>query len=506
MNAQFTSTQVRITPDNALKQAAALLQRGDLSGAEKIYRAILKQYPNHFETLTQLAFVLSSLERMEEAARYLRKALNQRPNSAAAHTLLAWTLQMLDRHEEALERVGRAITLDPERADSHAILATVLADLGRYDEALRALARAIEHAPDRARFYYYWGQITRWAADDPRRAALEALAHKQESLPLADQVDLHFALAKACADCGDTERAFRRQIAGGKLQRRIFKYDEAATLREFDDLCRAFDADWMRRHQGAGDPSPLPVFILGMPRSGTSLVEQILASHPKVRAFGERATFNDALAQICRMPTVPPSLAHRAAHWPDAELRRLGELYLAATRRDAPAAATRITDKLPANFQYVGLIHAALPNARIIHTCRDPVDTCLSAFSILFSGFAQLHSYDLGELGRYYRAYQKVMTHWRTVLPAGVMLDVQYEAVVDDLEQQARRIVAHCGLEWDDACLEFHKTNRAVRTISHAQVRQPIYRSSVGRPRPPRDLLLPLLEALGVDSGRGDQV
>jgi thioredoxin-like negative regulator of GroEL len=499
MNDRVTPRQVRVTPDNAFKQAAALLERGDLPGAEKIYRAILKQHPNHAGTLSNLAYVLLNLERMEEAARLLRKALNQQPNMAAAHTLLACALQMFDRHEEALERVGRAIALDPARPDAHAIRATVLADLGRYDEALCALARAIELAPDRARLYYYWGQITRWTADDPRLAPLEALAHKQASLPLPDQVDLHFALAKAYADCGDTERAFRRQIEGGTLQRRILRYDEAATLREFDDLCRAFDAAWMQRHQGAGDPSTLPVFILGMPRSGTSLVEQILASHPQVRGLGERLTFNDALAQICRTPTVPPSLAHRAARWTDAELRRLGALYLAAIRRDSPAAAARITDKLPANFQYVGLIHAAMPNARIIHTCRDPIDTCLSVFSILFQGSAQLYSYDLVELGRYHRAYQKVMTHWRNVLPAGVMLDVQYEAVVDDLEQQARRIVAHCGLEWDDACLEFYKTDRPVRTISHAQVRQPIYRSSVGRPRPPRELLLPLLEALGVD-------
>ncbi len=255
----------------------------------------------------------------------------------------------------------------------------------------------------------------------------------------------------------------------------------------------------MRQHRGAGDPSQLPVFVLGMPRSGTTLVEQILASHPKVQALGERLTLNESLARICGTQGLPPSLSNRMAQWSNPDLRRLGARYLAAVRRDVPPAAARFVDKLPANFQYVGLIHAALPNARIIHTCRDPVDTCLSMFSILFSGFAQLYSYDLGELGRYHRAYQKVMTHWRSVLPAGVMLDVQYEEVVDDFEQQARRIVAHCGLEWDNACLEFHKTARPVRTVSHAQVRQPIYRSSVGRPRPPRDLLLPLLQALGVE-------
>ena len=155
--------------------------------------------------------------------------------------------------------------------------------------------------------------------------------------------------------------------------------------------------------------------------------------------------------------------------------------------------------KLPANFQFVGLIHAAMPNARIIHVRRDPVDTCLSLFSILFSGHAQPYSYELGELGRYYRAYEKLTAHWRALLPAGVMLEVRYQDVVDDLEQQARRMVAYCDLEWDPACLAFHKTERSVRTMSHAQVRQPIYRSSVGRARPPRELLLPLLQALGVE-------
>ena len=258
------------------------------------------------------------------------------------------------------------------------------------------------------------------------------------------------------------------------------------------------DAKWMARHQRVGDPSPLPIFILGMPRSGTSLVEQILASHPKVRGLGERVTLNEAIAEVCGTTTIPPLLPQRAAHWSSAELRRLGALYIKAISRGVPAGATRITDKLPANFRFAGLIHAALPNARIIHTRRDPIDTCLSIFSILFSGHSQLYSYDLGELGRYYRAYEKVMAHRRNVLPPGVMLEVRYEEVVDNLEQQARQIIAHCGLEWDDACLEFYKADRPVRTISHAQVRQPIYRSSVGRPRPPGNLLLPLLEALGV--------
>jgi tetratricopeptide (TPR) repeat protein len=497
MSGQISSRRMGLTPDEAFKRALAAQHQGNLIEAEKIYRAILKQYPNHFQTLSNLATVLLLAERMEEAVGVLRKALNQEPNSAVAQTLLARALHLLDRHDESLERARRAIALSPGLADAHATLAQALADLGRYDEALRAMARAIELAPGRARFYYYWGRITRWSADDPRFAALEALVQKSAQMPVAEQVELNFALAKAYADCGDIERAFRRQIEGGKLQRRMLRYDEAATLGEFDGLRGALDASWMQRHRGAGDPSPLPVFVLGMPRSGTTLIEQILASHPQVKALGERLTFIEAICGVCGTSAVPPSLAQRAAQWSGADLRRLGTRYLEAIRRDAPAGAMRVIDKLPANFQFVGIIHAALPNAHIIHVRRDPVDTCLSAFSILFAGAAQLFSYDLAELGRYYRAYDKLMAHWRNVLPSGAMLEVQYEEVVEDIERQARRILAYCGLEWDAACLAFHTTDRPIRTISHAQVREPIYRSSVGRARPARAMLLPLLEGLG---------
>ena len=499
MNDRGPPGKIGVTPADAFNRAVAMQARGDLAGAEKIYRAILKQYPKHHQTLTNLGTVLLGLERMQEALEFLRKALNQQPNAAMTHYLIAWALQMLDRNEEALARANRAIALNPKLPDAHATLSRVLANLGRYDEAIGALSRAIDLAPEQARFYGYWGHMTRWKADEPRLAALEALAERAASLSLEDQVEAHFALAKARADCGDLESSFRHQTEGGALQKKFFRYDEPANLRQLEEPCRALDAAWLARHQGAGDPSPLPVFILGMPRSGTTLVEQILASHPLVKTLGERLTFNEALARMCGTPTMPPSIAPRAAQWSEAELRRLGALYVAAIRREAPAAAARIIDKLPANFLSVGLIHAALPNARIIHTRRDPVDTCLSLFSILFSGYAQLYSYDLGELGRYYRGYERVMAHWRAILPAGVMLEVQYEEVVDDLEGQARRIIAHCGLEWDDACLAFHKSARPVRTASHAQVRQPIYRSSVGRPRPPHALMRPLLDALGVD-------
>ena len=489
--------RIGVTPAEAFDRAYALQMRGDLSGAEAIYRAILKQFPKHFQTLCNLGTVLSLQERLDEAVKTLRKALNQEPSAAGVHAQLARALGLLDRYDEALERARRAIGLDPALPGAHATLAQLLANLGRYDEAAGALDRAIALAPEQASLYYHLGQVMRWTADDPRLASMEALAERAASLPLAEQAALQFALAKAYADCGEVERSFRHQIAGGALQRRFLRYDEAATLSDMQALCQGLDGPWQARHRGAGESSPLPVFVLGMPRSGSTLVEQVLASHPKVHTLGERLTFVEAIARVCGTPTLPPSLAQRARNWSDTELRRLGSFYLEAIRREMPAGTERVVDKLPGNFQYVGLIHAALPGARIIHTCRDAVDTCLSIFSIRFSGAAQAYSYDLGELGRYYRAYRGAMAHWRDVLPDGVMQDVPYEDVVRNFEPQVRRIIAHCGLEWDPACLEFHRSDRPVRTLSHAQVRQPIYQASAGRTRPPPGLVQPLLAALG---------
>jgi len=248
-----------------------------------------------------------------------------------------------------------------------------------------------------------------------------------------------------------------------------------------------FTADALRKGRSFGDPSVVPVFIIGMPRSGTTLVEQILATHPKVYGAGELDDFQTAVVASLR------GLNRARTGLGVEEFRWISTRYLECVRAIAPAAE-RIVDKMPANFQYVGLIHLALPNARIIHIPRDPIDTCLSCFSILFA-HDQFFTYDLAELGRYYRAYATLM-HWREVLPLEQMLEVRYEELVTNFAPLARRIVAHCGLEWDDACLEFHQTQRPIWTASVDQVRRTIYRSSVGRWRPHEGMLRPLSEAL----------
>ena len=239
-----------------------------------------------------------------------------------------------------------------------------------------------------------------------------------------------------------------------------------------------------------------------MVRSGTTLIEQILASHPRVFGAGELSDLGKLAINVKAPSSASLAFPEVVGALPDEALRQLGTAYLDAVEAAAPDGARtgarmggRITDKMPGNFPFVGLIHLVLPNARIIHMRRDPIDTCLSCFSILFTN-GHLYSYDLAELGHYYRAYEVLMEHWRQVLPAGVMLEVRYENVVADVEREARRVVAHCGLEWDDACLTFYETQRTVRTASALQVRRPIYGTSVGRWRPSAHQLRPLIEAL----------
>jgi hypothetical protein len=330
---------------------------------------------------------------------------------------------------------------------------------------------------------------------------MEVLAANAESLSRNERMQLDFGLGKAYADVRDYPRSFAHLLAGNARKRAVTAYDEAATFALFDRIEEVFTPALIAAKAGAGEPAAAPIFVMGMPRSGTTLVEQIIASHPVVHGAGELHAFNDAVNELSAADGGTMPFPDGVPALDGGDLRQIGARYVAALRalaaRDETASRERITDKMPSNYYFAGLIHLALPNATIIHCMRDPVDTCVSCFSKLFSG-EQNHTYDLAELGRYYRRYQQLMAHWSRALPAGRILDVRYEDVVADLDGQARRIIAHCGLPWDDACLSFHKTERPVRTASVTQVRQPIYSSAIGRWRVYEAQLGPLLDALGM--------
>ena len=496
--------------------------------AESVYRKALALRPHDPDVLDNLALALTDLERLDEAAETYRRALAIETRSDKIHVHYGATLIDLGMTEEAgaaaeralalnpgnadavnlMGRVAferedlssavdyfrRALALKPDLADAYNNMGNALKELGRLEEARQAYLKAIEIDPGVAGVYVNLADSMKFAPGDPHLLKMEALAAKHDGLSANDRLQLDFALGKAYADLGDHPRAFPYWLKGNAGKRARIAYDEASTFALFDAIEATFTPALIKAKAGRGDPSRAPIFVLGMPRSGTTLVEQILASHPLVSGGGELKLFNDVVIEVASAgggipyPNFVPALDTAA-------LRHIGERYVAEIRRRAPSAA-HVTDKMPANFFFLGLIHLALPNARIVHTVRDPVDTCVSCFSKLFTA-EQSFTYDLAELGRYHARYQRLMAHWRRVLPASAFLDVRYEEVVGDLEGEARRILSYCGLPWDDRCLAFHQTDRPVRTASATQVRQPIYRNAIGRWRVYEDFLGPLLTALG---------
>jgi tetratricopeptide (TPR) repeat protein len=505
--------------------------------AETVYRKALELGPNNPDTLDNLALALKDLDRLDEAAELMRRALVIEARSdklyvhyatvlldqkkiddaaAAAARAIALTpgnhdaVNLMGRVafergelEESLAHYRKALALKPDLADAYNNMGNVLKELGKLDEAHAAYLEALRLDPSIAGVYVNLADSKKFAAGDAHLAAMEELAAKTDGLSKTDRMQLDFGLSKAYADLKDHDRSFRHLLAGNAAKRSVIAYDEQATFALFDRIEALFSRELIAAKSGGGDPSPMPIFVIGMPRSGTTLVEQIIASHPVVYGAGELQTFNDVVLTV-RGPdgnSLPyPDFVSAL----DAEpLQQIGARYIALVRalaaKHGRPDAERVTDKMPSNYYFAGLIHLALPNARIIHTIRDPVDTCISCFSKLFSA-EQNHTYDLGELGRYYKRYERLMTHWRNVLPPGCILDVRYEDVVADVEAQARRIIAYCGLPWTDRCLSFHETDRPVRTASATQVRQPIYRSAVGRWRVYEQHLGPLLDALHVSA------
>lgn len=442
------------------------------------------------------ATVLLDQHKVDEAGTANERALALNANNHDAVNLAGRIAFERGDLAAALAHYRRALTLKPDLADAYNNMGNVLKELGQLHEAQDAYLQAIRLDPNIAGVYVNLADSKKFVPGDPHLATMEALAAKTDGLSKTDRLQLDFALGKAYGDLKDYRRSFAHFLAGNAAKRATLAYDEASVFDLFDRIEAIFTRDLIAQKSGSGDPSRMPIFVIGMPRSGTTLIEQIIASHPLVHGAGELQTFNDVILTVrgpdgnaLRYPDFVPALDAAA-------LRQIGTRYVADVRKLAPSGE-RVTDKMPSNYYFAGLINLALPNAKIIHSVRNPVDTCISCFSKLFTA-EQNHTYDLGELGRYYKRYEMLMAHWRRVLPAQTILDVRYEDVVADLEKQARRIIEYCGLPWDDRCLSFHETERPVRTASATQVRQPIYKSAVGRWRVYEGQLEPLLRGLGI--------
>jgi tetratricopeptide (TPR) repeat protein len=485
-------------PQNAITHCnlgSTLRGLGDDAGAASAYRRAIELNPRETTFINNLGEVLIELGEPDEAVECFSKALEIDPRQQRSMLGLGKAWNARGNLARAVECYRQAIEIDPANAQCFIGLGAAYGDHGEIDEAVASLRKAIEINPRQVSAYPVLARYKTFTAGDDDIRAMETLFSAKESGD-TDKSRLAFSLGKAYEDIGEYDKSIKYVIKGARLKRKQIDYSNAATRERFERIKQVFSADFFARCADVGFADRTPIFIIGMPRSGTSLVEQILASHPAVFGAGEL----DDLSRVYR------SLGESAAgaqtdNFPEdlVELdpdrfEDLGSEYIRRIRR-LSADASFITDKLPHNFMRVGFIRAILPRARIIHCTREPMDTCLSLFKTDFHR-GQFYSYDMAELGEYYRLYRELMDFWRTVLP-DFGLDLKYEQLVNDPQGQTRALLEYCDLPWDDACLDFHRSRRKIRTASSAQVVRPIYRDSVDLWKRYEKYLQPLAAALG---------
>ncbi len=489
--------EIHCTAEALNNHGSVLVELGRQEEAIARLRRALSMKPDYADAYFNLGNALNKCGKLEEAAKSFTDAVKFRPDHLDAHKNLCKCLHVLKRDAEAISALRRAIEISPRDPGLSFNLAILLQDAGDLEESRQLFEHTIACEPQFVGAHYYLAQIGKVRSGDKVLVAAEALAQRAGTLKPKERSILNFALGKAYEDVGRYDESFLAFVEGNRRRRPMVDFDEEEMRQRFHGLKKTFTAGLLAEKAELGNDSNLPIFIVGFPRSGTTLTEQILASHPQVHGAGELDFVGELTsgAIVNRQATIvfPESLAHFSPEG----LRGLGTAYVERLRRLAPWAS-HITDKMPQNFMLLGFIRLILPRAKIIHVKRDPIDTCLSCFSLNFAETNLAFTYDLGELGRHYRRYLDLMDHWRLVMPESSMLEVQYEDLIENFEAGARRIVDYCGLPWDDRCLEFHQTERTVRTASVSQVRQPIYRSSVQRWRRYEKHLGPLLEALGM--------
>ena len=434
----------------------------------------LAAMPDFAEAHSNLGNALKELGRPEEAIAHYERALAIKPDFAMAHYNLGIALDELGRPEEAVTRYERALSIKPDYAEAHHNLGNTLDEVGRRDEAITHYEQALAIKPDYAEVHR---NLSRLKPDQEQVSIIEKLLHRP-SLSETDATHYHFALGNIYHNGKTFRRAFEHYNKANTLKRKAITYDSRNFTAYVDRLIAAYSKNYFQEVAASGSDSELPVFIVGMPRSGTTLVEQIVSSHPRAYGAGELASLGGFEQEITKQ-------FEAAKPYPECMSLRDESIALEYSRKyleklqNYSHDATRITDKMPDNFMRIGLIKTLFPKARIIHCRRNALDTCTSNFLNYFATGNE-YSFDLNELGQYYLDYERLMAHWDSLFPSEI-LAVQYEELVMNQEKISRRLIDYVGLEWDDRCLDFHKNERAVHNLSSMQVRQPIYTQSMNR-------------------------
>lgn len=470
-------------------------EAGRYDQAMASYAKLLRARPDHVDANQLSGLIAKKRGDFDTAIARMSHALAYRPSDAEVTYNLGNTYWERGELHDAIACYDKAVSLKPGHENAWVNRGRTLQHLGRETEAGESFRQATKIRPTSGKA---WENLiltrSKVSAGDPdlnnMRAALDNIAPDG-----ADARCLHFALGRALASHGATDRAFGHYVAGNRIAYMDAQYNVQNDEHLFDLIKRAFPTDPSDAGEACGAASSQPIFILGMPRSGTTLVEQILTSHSAVAPGGERRDLTEVLKRVRLNDSPQTAFPDWVPHLNAADWKSIGEAYLARLPAQAEGIL-HLTDKMPANFRMIGAIRHALPHARIVHVKRATADTCLSCFFQNFTN-GNAFAFDQQALGRYYRAYEDLMAHWRRVLPDHGWLEVSYEDLVAQPEREVARLLRFCDLSWEPACLSFHETQRPVMTASMSQVRQPLYRHSVDRWRAYKPFLGPLFRALG---------
>jgi tetratricopeptide (TPR) repeat protein len=518
------------TRDPRLLEPAAALVEGRIPVAEHLLRQHLKRFPTDVVAIRMLAEVAARLGRYRDAETLLVRCLELAPGFSTARHGYALVLQRQDRFADALREVERLLQADPNDTGGRNLKAALLGRLGDVQQSVEIYRQVLDEFPTHPKVWHSYGHALRTAGRQDESIAayrrtielspgygeacwslanlktfrfstadVERMTRQldRQDLSVDDRFHFHFALGKALEDAGDYARSFEHYAEGNRLRRTVIDYDADAVSERVRQTKELFTGEFVATRRDVGAPAPDPIFIVGLPRAGSTLLEQILSSHsavegtmelPDIGAIARDLGGRTKSGSVSAYPGILATLGQD-------ELRALGERYLEGTRVQRKTDAPLFIDKNPNNWLHVGLIHLILPGAKIIDARRHPMSCCFSVFKQHFAR-GNRFSYDLGELGRYYRDYVDMMSHFDRVLP-GRIHRALYEQVVDDTESEVRRLLEYCGLPFEDACLRFYENERAVRTASSEQVRQPIYRDALEQWTHYRPWLGPLEEALG---------
>jgi tetratricopeptide (TPR) repeat protein len=516
--------------DPRLLEAGAALVDNRIAVAEALLREHLRQYPTDIAAIRMLAEVAARLGRHRDAEVLLKRCLELAPSFTPARYNLASVLHRQGKSSEALVEAGQLLSQDPQNPGYRSMQAAILGQLGEYQKAIDIYGDVLAAYPHQAKAWMSYGHALKSAGQQDESIAAYrrctelapqfgeawwSLANlktvrfgpedlvamrtqlERQDLTEADRFHFHFAIGKALEDAGEWEVSFGHYAEGNRLRRGLVRYDAEANAEKLARSRKVFSRPFLAERAGWGCPAPDPIFIVGMPRAGSTLLEQILSSHSQVEGTMELPDVISLARELDSRRSRPDESNYPEvlADMSQGELRALGERYLAQTRVQRKSGTPLFIDKMPNNFAHVGLIHLMLPSAKIVDARRHPLACCFSNFKQHFAR-GQHFAYDLKDLGRYYRDYVGLMAHFDEVLP-GRVHRVIYERIVEDTEAEVRRLLDYCGLPFEESCLRFYENERAVRTASSEQVRQPIYKEGIDHWRHFEPWLGPLEEALG---------